>query len=248
MFTPQERARLREEVLQHAACDTRLSGGAITGSAAGAGEDEWSDIDLAFGVLNGTELMNVVADWTAYMYERYGVVDHYDMRAGSWFYRVFLLPNTLQVDLAFVAAPDFCAMTPTFRLVFGKANEARQFPAPKVADLIGLGWLYALHARSAIARRKFWQAEYMISGVRDNALAMACLRHELPAVHARGIDRLPEGIAAQFESALVRKLDAAELGRAFRSVVEGFLGEILSVDQALGRRLEGPLIEMTSGS
>jgi hypothetical protein len=54
-------------------------------------------------------------------------------------------------------------------------------PSPPDAEaIIGMAWLYALHARSCIARRKLWQAEYMISGIRDNALALACLRTAFP--------------------------------------------------------------------
>jgi hypothetical protein len=38
-------------------------------------------------------------------------------------YRVLLLDNTLQVDLAFWPATEFGAIAPTFRLLFGRANE-----------------------------------------------------------------------------------------------------------------------------
>ena len=82
---------------------------------------------------------------------------------------------------------------------------------PRAADLIGMGWLYALHARSSIARGKFWQAEYMVSGVRDHALALACVRHGLSAVHGRGMDELPAEVAAGFEGALVGRLEARAL-------------------------------------
>jgi len=50
MFTPEERDRLRSDLLEHAASDPHISGAAITGSAATGHEDRWSDIDLAFGV------------------------------------------------------------------------------------------------------------------------------------------------------------------------------------------------------
>ena len=39
MFTPQARERLRSELLNAAASDRRITGGAITGSAAANGED-----------------------------------------------------------------------------------------------------------------------------------------------------------------------------------------------------------------
>jgi hypothetical protein len=237
MFTPEERAQLRSDLLKYAASDQRIGGAAITGSAASEREDQWSDIDLAFGVVDAGELPNVLSDWTARMYDQYSAVHHMDVNSGPWIYRVFLLASTLQVDLAFVSAAEFRALAPTFRLMFGKANESRHAPPPPSDALIGLGWLYALHARSCIARRHLWQAEYMISGVRDNALALACLRLGLPTAHGRGIDQLPVGVTAPLEGSLVRQLDTAELSRAFRVVVSGLLSEIESVDEELAGRL-----------
>jgi hypothetical protein len=241
MFTPEERERLRSELLERASMDRRIGGAAITGSGAAAREDRWSDIDLAFGVKDADELSKVLSDWTAHMYDRHQALDHLDVTAGAWIYRVFLLPSTLQVDLAFVPAAEFRALAPTFRLMSGEAKEPQYAGPPPAATVIGFAWLYALHARSCIARGNFWQAEYMISGIRDNALALACIRHGLPAVHGRGADLLPKEVAAQFEDALVRQLDAAELSRAFRVAMDGLLGEIRCADEALARRLEAAL-------
>jgi hypothetical protein len=248
LFTPEERARLRSNLLERAANDARVTGSAITGSAADGREDRWSDIDLAFGVADAAEVSNVLADWTAHMYEQHLAVHHCDVRAGAWIYRVFLLPGTLQVDLAFAPAAEFRALTPAFRLVSGKAIEPRHAPPPACWEVIGLAWLYALHARSSIARGNLWQAEYMISGVRDHALALASVRHGLPAPHARGIDRLPGEVRAGFEGALVRQLDPAELSRAFRAVVAGLLREIEWADPALAARLEVPLRSLIEAS
>jgi hypothetical protein len=241
MFTSEERDRLRSILLEQAAKDERISGAAITGSKAAAREDRWSDIDLAFGVRDADELPNVLSDWTAQMYDRHLAVHHLDVRSGGWIYRVFFLPSTLQVDLAFVSETEFRALAPAFQLVFGKANESRHVPPPQPGDIIGFAWLYAIHARNGIARGHLWQAEYMISGVRDHALALACIRHGLPAVHGRGMDLLPNGVAAQFEGSLVRQLDAAELSRAFQVVIHGLLSEIRCVDADLARRLQEPL-------
>ena len=244
MFTSEERACLRSDLLEYAASDSRISGAAITGSAAAEREDRWSDIDLAFGVADADELPRVLSEWTAQMYTLHDALHHLDINSGLWIYRVFLLPSTLQVDLGFAPAHDFRALAPSFRLMFGEANEPRPSPPPTPAGIIGLGWLYALHARSCIARRKFWQAEYMISGVRDNALALACVRHGFSAVHGRGMDQLPGNVAAPFESSLVRNLNAAELSRAFREVVDGLLGEIRSIDRYLAERLQATLTKL----
>jgi hypothetical protein len=245
MFTPEERAQLRFDLLEYAARDCRISGAAITGSGASEQEDQWSDIDLAFGLVDTAELPDVLSDWTARMYDRHLALHHLDVKSGAWIYRVFLLPSTLQVDLAFVPGAEFRALAPTFRLVSGRANEPRHAPPPQPLDIIGLGWLYALHARSCIARERLWQAEYMISGIRDHALALACIRHRLPASHGRGIDQLPSSVTAQLEGSLVRQLDAVELLRAFRVVMDGLLSEIRSADSELAGRLQEVLTHLT---
>lgn len=246
MFTPEERARLRSEILEYAATDKRVSGAAVTGSAVNECEDQWSDIDLAFGVEDAAELPNVLSDWTAHMYRQHGALHHLDVRSGAWIYRVFLLPSTLQVDLAFVPATEFRALASTFRLMFGNAKEAQHITPPAAAHFIGLGWLYALHARSCIVRQRLWQAEYMISGMRNHVLALACLRHGLLAVHGRGIDQLPSEITRPFENSFVRPLETAELWRAFWVVMDGFLKEIRSADEELVEQLQETLISLVA--
>jgi hypothetical protein len=245
LFTSEERQDIRGALLHAAATDHRITGGAITGSAAANGEDRWSDIDLAFGVRNASDMPNVVSDWTRLMYERFFALHHLDVVSGPWIYRVFVLPNSLQVDLAFVPAEDFRPLAPSFQLVFGNAAESRHRPQRGAAEVIGYGWLYALHARGSIARRKLWQAEYMISGLRDTVLALACLRHNVPAGEGRGIHLLPDTVVAPLEGALVRHLSTDELVRAFAVAIHGLLTEIRFVDDGLARRLQELLTDLT---
>jgi hypothetical protein len=243
MFTPEERTRLRDGLLAAASADPRVTSAAITGSASQNKEDRWSDVDLAFGI--DGELQDVLRDWTDRMYADYRALHHVDVHAGAWHYRVFLLAGTLQVDLAFVTQHEFRALAPTFRLIFGTANDPRQHAAPAPDELIGMGWLHALHARTSIARGKLWQAEYMISRTRDHALALACLRHSLPVHHGRGVDDLPADARSAFEDTLIRRLEVGELSRAFRGVMEQFLVEVRFADRHLENRLECDLRSLT---
>jgi hypothetical protein len=152
----------------------------------------------------------------------------------------------LQVDLAFSPASDYGAIAPSFRLLFGNSVERPAAVAPAFEYLIGYGWLYALHARSCIHRGKLWQGEYMISGVRDHVLALACRRQRLPAVQGRGMDLLAPKIRKPLEAALVRSLEPEELRRAFRVAIEGLLREVREVDAALAKRIEGPIRDLTT--
>jgi hypothetical protein len=244
MFTVAERDGLRAALISAARADERITGVALTGSASLNAEDRWSDIDLAFGFAAGTDLGEAIAGWTAVMYADHGAVHHLDVIRGATTYRVFLLASTLQVDLAFAPEAEFGAIAPTFRLLSGKAVPRVLAAPPDAAELIGLAWLYGLHARSSIARGRLWQAEYMISGVRDRVLALACLRHGRPAVEGRGIDRLPPEVTGPLAGALVRTLEGAELARAFLVATEALLTEIGEVDAALAGHLASTLREL----
>jgi hypothetical protein len=244
VYTPEERESLRTALIDAARKDSRISGGAITGSASVGAEDSWSDVDLAFGVRNPSALSAVVEDFSAAMRGRYGALDQLDVPSGAWLYRVFLLPNTLQVDLAFAPASDFGARTPTFRRVFGQSVELPHVPPPDAGALAGWAWLYALHVRSSILRGKPWQAEHMLNGMRDNLLSLACLRHGLPARECRGTDQLPPELLAEFEATLVRSLDRLELARAFGAATDCLIDELFANDERLGERLEPALLQM----
>lgn len=244
MFTPEYRARLRSELLEFAARDERLSGAAITGSAAEGREDRWSDIDLAFGVAAVENIDAVLSDFTALMCERHGALHHHDVKAGAWIYRVFFLPDTLQVDLAFVGRASFRPAGPAFRLVFGEANSLEAFPRPAARDIVGLAWLHALHARTCILRGKFWQAEYMISAVRDYVMTLACLRHGLPVAHGRGMDMLPGELTARLRGSLIREPGSDELWCSLEVVVEALAGEIREADPQLAGRIAGQILRL----
>ena len=177
VFTSQRREQIRGELVAAAKADSRISGAAHLGSAALGQLDRWSDIDLALGLAPDADLNQVLADWTTRLYRDYAAVATYDVRRGEILYRVFLLDNTLQVDLSFWPSNEFRAVGPKFSLIFGAAGEPIPAPVPATKDLIGMAWLYALHVRSSIARSRLLQAEYMLSGMRDNVLAMMCERH-----------------------------------------------------------------------
>ena len=248
MFTAEGRERLREQLISAAGADGRISGAAHLGSAALEQQDEWSDIDLALCLAPEASFETVLEDWTTRLYRDCGVVAHLDVRRGEILYRVFLLENTLQIDISFWPAADFRAVGPKFKLLFGAANEPRPAPVPDARDLIGMGWLYALHVRSALARGRRLQAEYMLSGMRNEMLALACRRQGLVAVQGRGMDELPREFQARVARCFPQSLDRMELGRAFAETTEALLAEIGFADAELAGRLWGVLREMAGGT
>src|SRR5229473_5827770 len=132
MFTAEERDRVRESLQAIARADNRVVAGAEVGAAAQGGGDRWSDLDLAFGLGDGARAVDVFADWTADLGERYGAVQLFDLPFASSLYRVFLFPGCLQVDLSLTPGATFGARGPKFKLLFGSVTEG-QTPKPSSA-------------------------------------------------------------------------------------------------------------------
>ncbi len=244
-FTVAERDRIRDRLLEMARADRRIVAGAMVGSLALGPGDRWSDLDLTFGVASGTNAGDVLGEWTPRLDREFGAVHLFDLPLLSTIYRVFLFPGSLQVDLSFTPGVEFGALGPRFQLLFGETVERAHPPAPSAAHLFGLAVHHAVRARFGIERGLPWQAEYWISGVRDQALSLACLRHGLPPSYGRGYDRLPEATKAPLAVALVRSLDRAELVRALRSAIDCLLREATEVSE-MAAKVEDSLRGLTA--
>jgi predicted nucleotidyltransferase len=241
MFTTEERERVRARLLELAEEDADVVGAAITGSHAAGGGDEWSDIDLSFAVRS--ELGPALERWTDLLYREFAAIHDWDLLSGSTIYRVYLLPDWLQVDISFTPAADWGPRGPNWRTVFG---EMVDLPTPQTSrdELVGWAWVLARHARACLDRKKPWQALWCINSVRDNVLALASLRLGYPARFARGADLLPEKVTDPLRDTLVRSLDDAELHRALVAVNEAFVDELELADAALATRLRPMLDEL----
>jgi Nucleotidyltransferase domain len=246
VFTVARREQVRTQLLERARDDDRITGAAITGSAASGTADRWSDIDLFFGVAEGSDLTQTLGDWSDFVYRELGAVHHFNLMAGPATYRAFLLDDLLEIDLAFTPAAEFRPLGDGgFDVVFGDP-AARQTRPTDADHLIGLAWHHVLHARVFIERGAPWQAEYWISAIRDETLALASLRLGLPAAYAKGSDQLPAEVTGPVRDALVRSLDVDELVRALHAATRALVGELRETDAALAQRLTDPLLAMAA--
>ena len=214
----ERRDAVREHVLRRAEEDERIVAAAAVGSLAAGEGDGWSDLDVTFGVAEDTPVAEVMDTWTHDLAETFGATHLLDVTSGDVVYRVFLLEDWLQVDLSF--APRAARqLGPRFAPLFGP-HETTSTASRPASDLFAWSALYARHAVVALERRQPWHVQHCVGLVREEALALACLRRELPTRYGKGIDRLPSALRDRAESALVRSLDPAELRRALGVAVE----------------------------
>ena len=243
VFTVEQRDALLERVLGLGREDERVVAGSVVGSLAIDGGDRFSDVDLTFGIADQVEIADVLDDWTRLLIGELDAVPLVDLRRGRTTYRVFLLRDTLQLDLSMTPASHFRPAGPRFRLVFGEtAADHPADPSPPVAgdlfistpavaeDIFGWGVIYALHTRACIERGRVWQAEHYVGAVRDHALALACLREGVTAVQARGYDDLSVETLARYKEAHVGLLEPAALRAALAASVVALTSEGAEAD------------------
>ena len=165
MFTVEQRDALCRRVLGLGEQDERVVAGAVVGSLAFDEGDRFSDVDLTFGVADHVEVAAVLGDWTRTLVDEFDAVPLVDLERGPITYRVFLLPDALQLDLSMSPAAGFRPAGPRFRLVFGEtAADGPEASAPPVVgdlfiatpsipeDVFGWGVIYAcMRARASNA-------------------------------------------------------------------------------------------------
>jgi hypothetical protein len=237
VFTVEQRDALRARVLRLADEDERAVAGAVVGSLAVDAADRFSDVDLTFGIADEVEVTDVLEDWTRTLIDEVDAVPLVDLEREPTFYRVFLLPDTLQLDLSMMPAARFRPAGPRFRLLFGQTavgeSGGRTVPAgslflptpPIAGDVFGWGVVYALHARACIERGRVWQAEHYVGAVRDHALSLACLREGVTSVQARGYDDLSAETRARLEDSHVCAVGQGPLRAALAASVRALRRE-----------------------
>jgi hypothetical protein len=238
VFTVEQREALRERIVGLAQEDRRVIAGAVVGSLAVDAGDRFSDVDLTFAIDDGVRVAEVLDDWARTLVGELDALRLVDLERGPTTYRVFLLPNALQLDISMTPAGRFRPAGPRFRLLFGETAAGRaEPPSPSVAgslfistpvasaDIFGWGVIYALHARACIGRARVWQAEHYVGAVRDHALSLACVRHGVTVAQARGYDDLSAETLLRFEDAHVGSVEPGSLGSALAGSVLALLHE-----------------------
>jgi hypothetical protein len=226
VFSVEQRGAVRQRLLALAEEDEHVVAAAEVGSLALGGGDRWSDLDLTFGVA-GSTVEAVLDEWTRRVHDEFDAIPLVDLAREPTTYRVFLLPEELQVDLSATPAAEFRPAGPRFRLLFGEAVDEEPPPptATDAADLFGWGVIYGIHARRCIERDRPWQAEHYINATRDHTLMLACLRSDLPVVQARGYDDLPREVLRELSGTHVGSLERDVLKAAFTAAMRALLRE-----------------------
>jgi hypothetical protein len=185
---------------------------------------------------------DVMEGWTATLESDLDATALFDLARDPIVYRVFVLPDLLEIDLSFVPASGFAPSGPDVRVLFGEAGAPPAEPPTDVEELLGYAVHHALHARIAIERGRVWQAEFWISAVRDYALAIECHHLGLDGGYGRDFDRVPDAVKDRASSAIVASLTRTELLRSLGGAIDALAAA--AVEMPLWRRVEPQLMRV----
>ena len=244
MFDVAFRDEVEAFIVRLAEADERITAAAVVGSRAHTQGDRWSDIDLTFAVADAADPVGVLDAWAGKLRAHFDGTALFDLAVAPVTYRVFLLPGALQVDLSVTPASQFAPRGDTFRLLFGTANAPVLAGPRDSSQTFGHAVHHAVRARVCIERGRAMQAEYWISSIRNETLALASRRAGVQDWHARGAHLLPAATRERFAETLVRSLDTAELSRALRAAI-GLLLDHSDQAPALAARVEHHLRALT---
>src|SRR6185369_1710730 len=96
-----------------------------------------------------------------------------------------------------------------------------------------------------IERERYWQAEHWITGVREEALTLACRRLGLEQSEARGFDKLPSEILARARDTLAHSVARDDLLRALDAAIALLLDETDEV-RDMAAKVEAQLRDLTA--
>lgn len=246
-FTPEQRQAALDGLLAELQTDPRIAGAIVVGSASEGFGDAYSDIDLDVVMHRAEDVAPVVADWTARIRAMFDVWGQFSVDyAPDSFLRGFLLERYLELDIGFIHLGNLQAGKPRWRVAFDRSGQiegiqqrtwaAHQGPDVRAeyAHAVGSIWHYVLHVAVAARRGQVWRALTDLDTVRQRAIAMAGLRHEVNVKRARYADELPAAFRAALEKSLPAQATPDAIMDALRAATACFFDEARPVAQTLG--------------
>lgn len=226
MYSKDYRSKVQGSIITFAEKDERITDCAIVGSESIGENDKWSDIDLTFGVHEEADISQILLDWNELMAQQFEANVLFDLAFRESIYRVYLLPNALQIDLSFTPTKHFGAITDKFKLLFGEEKSRQSKPLPEPPTIFGFAVLYALKTRCSIEREKYWQAHYYLEQFKESIMTLKCLSENLNPFDGRGYDELPDLFLDQVQSSLIASPNRHDLGESLKVLTKILIAEI----------------------
>jgi predicted nucleotidyltransferase len=246
LFTPEERQRVLENLLNALQTDNRIAGVLIVGSSAVGFEDIYSDIDLSVVVSEKKNVFPVFSEWREKITKLFPVIHCFEATFGpNNFLHGFLLDGFLELDIGFLCLANLSAKRERWKVAFDHSgriedimqssweNKPQQDIQADYLSRINSIWHYITHVIIALKRGQPWRAFHYLEVIRNRTIEVAGLRRGLDTGHFRQVDQMPENLLSELQQTLVSNLDAGDIMAALKVATTCFFNEARALDETL---------------
>lgn len=245
-YTPAERQRTLDCLLDALRADDRLAGVLVVGSGAVGFTDAYSDIDLAVVVERAEDVKPAFDDWGVSIAGMFEVLDRVLVqRAPNIFLYAILLGGFLELDISFQCLDDLTARRARWYVAWDRSDRIAEImrtswdarPEPDLGAIyrryVEGAWYYVNHVGLLVARGQLWRAISDLELIRARVIELAGLRCGLDTQDSREADQLPPDLLAALEATLAQRVEAGEILRALRAVMALFIDEARALASVL---------------
>ncbi len=247
LYTPEERQRVLDRLLDALEGDGRIAGVLVVGSGAVGFKDAYSDIDLSVVMAAEEDVEPVFRDWDGRIQALFPVVARFEGRYGphSFLYG-FLLDNFLELDVGFVCLSNLVAKRPSWQIAFDRSQQIQAImeasqgsqPASEKTEqpqrYLNSIWHYIMHSAICVQREQYWRAIYYLGVVRQRTIELAGLRLGLETKNYRQVDQLPADILLPLQQSFPADLSNDAIMHALQTAAHCFFDEIVAWEGQLG--------------
>lgn len=163
MFTEKYRESVRNEIINQVRTDPQIFSAASIGSYARNEVDQYSDIDLTFGMAESLEVNSKLNEYKGYIKKAFRGEFLFQLKQDFTLYGVFILPGCLQVDLSFTPQNEFGPKAYPFNIIFGThTGEKSKSPHDPILEKFGLIVHHILRTKVCMERGQLEKSRHWL--------------------------------------------------------------------------------------
>jgi hypothetical protein len=248
LYTPQRRAEIQDNLLTFLQTDEQIAGVVVVGSGAEGYRDSYSDINLVIAIADNVTVYAVYHKWKARLIALYPRLAGYEEQQSNDTVRfVCLLDNFLVLDLQFIKLRLVAARHKPWHIIFDRTNslherlekayaeEQKVAPLREYTRLMETIWQPILKCVAALRRNEIWRALHLLEALRNQAVQLAGMNHDIDTHEFADIDRLPEMFLVHLRHTIPTSTGTAAIRRALRTTVVLLFDETAALEKRLNQ-------------
>lgn len=244
MFSVAERDETLHALKTLLQSDSQIIGLVLVGSGATDFQDASSDINLLVIVDPASTIFEVFQRVHLAFKEQFTPLVSHHLSYPDEYRWWLMLSNYLPLDFHFVRPGHLVLYQEAWKVLLDRAGDLphrlehavraeSDDPVEAYRRVMHTIWLPIVKCVAAIRRKRVWQAMYLLEDLRERAVELAALNHQVTLHDYAGVDDLPEMFLVRLKHTLPTSTSIPALRRALRMTTDLLFTEASSLESGL---------------